>query len=256
MDSAYAKLGRARAHCDALRASVMAYRDREPHEWSSQQAFDRPDPNESTMTVRVHIKEAIPDDWSLIIGDILTNLRAVLDHAVYGHAAARASAMGTPLTKRQERELNYPIIRIATYWPNRKAAIAPLLDPAVMAVIEQKQPFNAPDPDRHPITVLNGLVNRDKHRAMRTVAYVNDDFEVAHSEAKVVDLGAPPVEMTEGAVIATAVLRQAPPKPPPPGFTGSGWRRSPLAISNEFVEKIEAPPTGDAVPMLACAARR
>ena len=40
VDSAFAKLGRAKVHRDQLRSEVNAYRAREPIEWMSTQAFD------------------------------------------------------------------------------------------------------------------------------------------------------------------------------------------------------------------------
>jgi hypothetical protein len=256
MDSAFAKLGRAKAHRDQLNVDAMAYRDRNPHEFSYNQAFNRPDPNESTLTERVHIKEQMPDAWGLIIEDILTNLRAALDHAVYAHAAAK-----TQLTEAQEKKLQYPVLQDSDQWPgaaavpttptspakpkveSAKKKLESFLDTDVLDVIERSQPYYSTDPDRDWITVLNALVNRDKHRAVRTVAYVSDDFNIDYSEATVVSLDAPTVEMTEGAIVATAVLRQAPPKPRPPGYAGPDWRRSPIAVHDDYTEKIEAPPT-------------
>jgi hypothetical protein len=264
MDSAVAKLERAKVHRDQLHDEVMAYRNRAPIEWTFEQKFDRPDQNESTLAARVHIKEPIPVAWGLIVGDVLTNLRAALDHAVYGHAAARSQ-----LTEPQERRLQYPVLRNSDQWlgaaavpatptspakPNVESAkknLKDFLDTDVLNAIERSQPYHSPDPDRHWLTLLNALVNRDKHRAVRTVAWVSDDFNIAYSEATVVSVDAPPVEMIEGALVATAILRQAPPKPPPPGYTGSGWRRTPIATYNDLAEKIEAPPTGDYVPLLA-----
>jgi hypothetical protein len=263
MDSAVAKLGRAKVHRDQLTAEAMAYRDRKPIEWSFDQRFDRPDPNESTLAARVHIKEQVPKAWGLVVGDVLTNLRAALDHAVYGHAAAK-----NQLTEAEEKKLQYPVLQGSEQWlgapavpatptspvkpkvESAKKKLEPFLDTDVLDVIERSQPYHSPDPDRHWLNVLNALVNRDKHRAVRTVAWVSDDFGIAYSEAKVVSVEAPPVEMIEGVVIATAVLRQAPPKPRPPGYAGSDWRVSRIATYNDVVEKIEAPPTGDYVPLL------
>lgn len=119
MDSAFAKLGRAKVHRDQLRSEVNAYRAREPIEWMSTQAFDRLDPNESTLTVRVHIKEEIPAVWGLIIGDVLTNLRATLDHAVFGHAAAHHV-----LTEAQQKKLQYPVLQDVAQWLGAPAVAA------------------------------------------------------------------------------------------------------------------------------------
>jgi len=85
------------------------------------------------------------------------------------------------------------------------------------------------------------LVNRDKHRAVRTVVGVSDDFGIVHSEAEVVSVDASPIEMTEGAVIATAILRQKPPKPRPPGQKGPNWRQTLIATYNDLAVKMPRP---------------
>jgi hypothetical protein len=114
-----------------------------------------------------------------------------------------------------------------------KKKLDPFLHVDVLDVIEQSQPYHSADPDRHWLTLLNAFVNRDKHRAVRTVAYVNDYFTIAYSEADVVSVNVLPVEMVEGAVVATAVLRQKPPQQPPPGYQGSGWRLTQIATYSD-----------------------
>ena len=46
----------------------------------------------------------------------------------------------------------------------------------------RSQPYQVEDPDRHWLTVLNALVNRDKHRAVRTVAWSSLEFGIQESE--------------------------------------------------------------------------
>jgi hypothetical protein len=50
-----------------------------------------------TPDVRVIVKVAkappIPSSWALITGDIMTNVRAVLDHAVFHHVRQHAPAV-------------------------------------------------------------------------------------------------------------------------------------------------------------------
>ena len=97
---------------------------------------------------RVNIKYEQPDDWGLIVGDILGNLRAALDHAVYRHAVARPGAAGTPLTSKQERALQYPFVHAESEWPNEKAKLAKFFEDAkVIEEIEKTQPFQSPKPE-------------------------------------------------------------------------------------------------------------
>jgi hypothetical protein len=152
--SAFAKLSRAKVHCEQLDTEVTAYRNRDPFAFPhtvSDHAFDE---SQAVITFHVQVKEEIPSHWGLIVGDILTNLRAALDHVIFGHAAARAEAGGSPLTAKQEKELNFPIITVAGDWPNHQARLAPFVDSAALAVIERRQPFNQPHqvpPDWEPL---------------------------------------------------------------------------------------------------------
>lgn len=247
MESAFAKLSRAKVHRDQLDADVKAFRAREPHEWKPEVSDHLFEPSLAVVKFRVRIKEETPSTWGLIVGDILTNLRAALDHAVYGHAAGRQA-----LTAKQEKELNYPIIPIATDWPNRRNQLAPFIDPSVLNVIEQSQPFQSTQvpPDWHSLALLNGLVNRDKHRAVRTVSYVSDELDVVASDLDVVSQHVPSIEMTDGAVVASLTVRRARGRPGDrPGFPG--WTAKTFHVENGYIEKIELPTVGDARPLLS-----
>lgn len=148
------------------------------------------------------MKETPPPSWSLIIGDILTNLRAALDHAVYGHAMLRQT-----LTEDQEKRINYPIVLDRTKWGRVRRDLAPLVDPAVMKFIESTQPFNHRiDPRKAPLVTFNTLVNEDKHRRIRIVSYRHGP---AHfdTDAEVVGLEVEPREWIDGAVVARAYVR-------------------------------------------------
>jgi hypothetical protein len=204
------------------------------------------DPSLAVAKFRVHVKEEMPDTWPLIVGDVLTNLRAALDHAVFGHASARQT-----LTRAQERALNYPIITIATDWPNARNKLVPFVDPNVLNVIEQSQPFQSTQgaPDWHSLALLNSLVNQDKHRAVRTVSYVSEQFDVNGSDLVIVDRHIPSVEMTDGAVVASLTVRRATGKPgDKPGFPG--WSAKTFDVVNGFIEKIELPNVADTRPLL------
>ena len=157
MQSAFAKLNRGKSHRDGLRTDIEAFRSRNPHDWVVQQTSYRDGQNRLTISIVVKVNEENPDIWPVMIGDILTNLRAALDHSIFGHAASR-----TVLKPHQERDMHFPILTDSTKWPGIQSKLAPLLDPAVLAVVEQSQPFHHPQQDGgpawHPLAVLNGLV--------------------------------------------------------------------------------------------------
>ncbi|QNJ91530.1 hypothetical protein HZU40_09645 [Mycolicibacterium fluoranthenivorans] len=241
MDSSFAKLGRAQLHFDQLDAEVKAYRARDPFEWPHKLSYHLFDESLAVITYKIHIKEQMPATWGLVVGDILTNLRAALDHAIFGHAAARAEVAGTPLTTAQERNLNFPVITIANDWPNQRNRLAPLLDPAVLAVVENWQPFNQQQvpADWHQLAVLNALVNRDKHRQVRLLSYVSEEFNVKSSDHEVVRVYAQPKEMTEGAVVASMHIRR-------PLRQGGRSALVPgrFHVENGYTENIDIPKVG------------
>jgi hypothetical protein len=114
------------------------------------------------------------DDCGLTIGDIVTNLRAVLDHIVWELSCHGADNPPSPPPKRSEKQIKFPVqatrndgrIEIALW------AVGPPGDPAREAIVNL-QPFQisnrGQDPQLHPLWVLNELVNTDKHRTVAPV---------------------------------------------------------------------------------------
>jgi len=110
MDNAYAKLVRAQEHLAELQTAVNAHREQDLSDELSARADDHPtDP--ALANVTISLKLEAPLRWSLIMGDILTNLRAALDHAVYGHADRRQQ-----LNSAQRKVLKYPIFTERHDW--------------------------------------------------------------------------------------------------------------------------------------------
>lgn len=195
----------------------------------------------------VKVAQPIPDEWPLIVGDVLTNLRAALDHALFGHVTARH-----PLTPQQERGLQFPILTNRDMWvgnpaatnPNRqhgqRGELAVWCDPKVLDVIEDVQPFNAANPDQHVLKILNELVNFDKHRSLRVVTYATHDLRVTRCPAKVVKTTTVRGEMVDGTMIGTVIMER-------PNF-GPGAsahdRLLPLDVDIDYAEEIHLPVPG------------
>ncbi|MFC4128901.1 hypothetical protein [Nocardia rhizosphaerae] len=92
----------------------------------------------------------VPNGWPLILGDVVTNLRAALDHAVF------------PIARQ------FPIVKVQPI--NQQTGVpSPIKSlpghPAATAIIEAAQPYNdIVSADHHSLGILNELVNEDKHR--------------------------------------------------------------------------------------------
>lgn len=209
MNGAFAKVARAKVHLGELESSVKAYQELDPHDFTRAVVDHPTDPSLAIVEVRVTITHPQPDDWGLIVGDILTNLRAALDHSLFGHATERAETSGTPLSASEQKKLQYPMVHDAPQWPSKAATLASVLDPAVLAAVEATQPFKSPKPDWHSLAILNRLVNLDKHRTVRVVSYVNEQFKVKPgTEATIVSIDDSPKELCDGGVVASAVVRR------------------------------------------------
>jgi hypothetical protein len=89
IQSARKKLERAKFHPDTLRTEVYAFREHSPYEFAMESPGNELWKADIPVTVTVTEAPATPDSWALITGDILTNLRACLDHAVFPHIRAK-----------------------------------------------------------------------------------------------------------------------------------------------------------------------
>lgn len=158
MDSAIAKYTRATKHLAELRAAVdEAHAADLRDELTFKVSYPHGDEDErAVVTMRLELQS--PAEWSLMIGDILTNLRAALDHAVYGHATSR-----TQLNSKQRKTLSHPICMVEAEWEGSPEITAPdgtiteakigardklrdLVSPEVLAVIKQSQPLTPTEP--------------------------------------------------------------------------------------------------------------
>lgn len=102
----------------------------------------------------------VPDDWALLAGEAIQNLRASLDHVVYAG------------TSKPSDQVQFPICTDATRF--RRAAVKRLdgVPADMQAAIERAQPYQlTPEaPDRDALSRLQELSNVDKHRALTAVA--------------------------------------------------------------------------------------
>lgn len=252
MDSALAKYARAQKHLDELRASVDEYRAADLRDEVSPRVtypYGDSDPR-AVMILRLELKA--PTEWSLIIGDILTNLRASLDHAVFGHATSRKQ-----LNSKQRKNLYHPMLTIQSEWlgtpestdatgnvvpakPGPGAKLKDLVAPDVLAVIEKNQPYNADgDPAWHGLAILSGLVNRDKHRAVHEIPVNIADIVLGKTNLEIMAEGDLKI-LPDGTAEKEITFRRS----QRPAGAAPSYRLGTFAASTEFLEEIEIPNTG------------
>ena len=197
--SARKKLGRAKVHADALRADVDAFRKQSPYEFEMEPLGNPRGLADIHVNAKVTRATPIPDSWALIMGDILTNVRAALDHAVYPHVRANAPDV-------QPLQIQYPIAKSA---PKFEKKTAGWFTNDVHRCIEQWQPYHADDPSGHPLRILQKLVNIDKHRSLLVADYPVVGFGMPTHE--LYETASPTefflVKMVAGAVVACLHLR-------------------------------------------------
>ena len=97
-------------------------------------------------------------EWGVLIGELVHNLRSALEHTIY--AAAKSPS----------RDTQFPIFRTCVEWEKKSCAMIYSVPEKVVALIEEAQPYHAPDPSHHLLAILNRLSNYDKHRLLHTTA--------------------------------------------------------------------------------------
>jgi len=188
------KLNWAGVHLRFLQERVQAFIDSKPHEVEPQ--LD-PDTGEIVIYGEA-LREPPMQEWGVIIGDIVHNLRSALDHLVWALTLAHQSyPPPTPIPKKgwghEWRETGFPIYT-DPYPPDHLGNLIPWatskepkslwgIDPSLRADFQGLQPFNhGKDAPFQPLAVLNELWNIDKHRHLHlTNFYVILNDIIRHS---------------------------------------------------------------------------
>lgn len=104
------------------------------------------------------VRKAFPDDWPLMFGDAIQNLRNALDYGVYAAAGGRGKTAFPIFTDRCE----FQVIGAKRVRDVPKP---------IRTQIENAQPFNSLSPaEDDPLAILADLSNFDKHRSLPLAA--------------------------------------------------------------------------------------
>lgn len=161
LTSARIKHARAIEHLEGLQLEFQRFYDSKPYRFTNECDF------KTGEKLLVYYPVDIPTSWVAVIGDIFSNLRAALDHAVYELTVWEQSA---PLDKTE-----FPIFEDKTVFsevknngqPTNRSGLYKMrgLSQKTQAVIEAMQPFNIRKQGQIPLlAILHEMNNVDKHR--------------------------------------------------------------------------------------------
>lgn len=147
-----------------------------------------PDPDGSEYSLIIAIVDDVPGDpFSLLISDVVQNVRSALDHLAF----LLAGTFTSPLPEDLARDSQFPIVGNENskggpaegrqiFSTNVKRWLGGI-DPRAQGVIERLQPFQAGSAYRqHPLWRLQRLSNIDKHRLLHAAGSVADGFIIRH----------------------------------------------------------------------------
>ncbi|MBO1768248.1 hypothetical protein [Allobranchiibius sp. GilTou38] len=183
-----AKLARAQQHRHDLVGRIAAWAGTSPPKYDGNIADDR-----LSYEVRVQMRHSPPlEEWSLILGDALHNLRSALDVLVWSLAEVET------LSGKEQKRLMWPVVVERESWVDAAARSLPAVPADVVARIEECQPFNWPESQREQdgLLLLHRLDIQDKHRLSLAAQVEPTRTEIQQS-----------VEFHDGA----AAARNAPP---------------------------------------------
>lgn len=158
--SVNAKLGRAEEHRGTLYDEISHWYKAPPYRAVPETNADFT--KHSVWIERTKTPEPNIERWSLIFGDAVHNLRAVLDHLIYAVAIHQTGRNPPP----GERALAFIIERSVDDFAAKRSRMKPnALSSSVWAAIEGVQPFNRKHNILPPLLqLIADLDNMDKHR--------------------------------------------------------------------------------------------
>ena len=121
-------------------------------------------------------------EWSVMVGEIVHNLRSALDHVVWELSILHQSRLGNPVPADRIRRrdpwglVTFPVTHNAgpneSAWKGAVGSKLKFVSPSVVEQIKKLQPFRTHrvHPDQHPLAILDDLWQRDKHREIPLVS--------------------------------------------------------------------------------------
>jgi len=202
LEGSRAKLRRAKEHLEAVEGKINAFLEPQPYKIILER------PAEGLFVIRI-ANEPPPlpsEEWALVIGDCVHNMRCALDYVAWELAGAIPG----------DTETLFPIHEHPDGW-KRSVWRRKRIPLCALTMMEQAQPYHAKNPI---LSALNGvriLDDADKHKLLTVTIAVQDTIELTVKKIAP-NTGAPAFQffgdmpLHYGAVLATIAMENAPPE--------------------------------------------
>jgi hypothetical protein len=130
------------------------------------------------FVIRLVARELPPPELSLTFADMISNLRATLDHIIWALAEESGNATHDMLA--------FPCVLDRKDWPSSLRSRLLNVPRQWIPLIEQAQPFTAPEPRRHPMYVLHRLDIATKHRLLIPIEPSTFEWEATYRVNRVI----------------------------------------------------------------------
>ena len=177
LTSSRAKFDRAKKHADDLIAEMReASEDEPPAVLATSRRYDPA--SERVLFIAERVPE-IPDHWSLVIGEVVYNLRCALDHLWW---ALAVDFLGREPTDAEAREIQFPILdRLdPAKWEGHR-----FLSHVSKEAAEKAKPLQCYEKDEGEeplLRILADLSNTDKHREVKPTLFITSTWSFPMGE--------------------------------------------------------------------------
>lgn len=174
LDGIRLKLQRADQQLKTLKGEIAVFLDGDPYEPAVQFRRIRGAREARCVmdfTIRMIVKKPCDPMWSIIIGEIVHDLRSALDHSVYQlviHATDKPPA--------EDVRTQFPIFLDPSKFKKHGLDMLAGVNRKAVGLIETLQPFSTGERDRSPLWHLNKLSNIDKHRTLHLTGGTVESF--------------------------------------------------------------------------------
>ena len=138
--------------------------------------FLEPDPERiEDRIIQMEPPDDLPHHWSLMVGEMLHEIRSSLDNLVWFLAEAKSGTAPWPIPSGNPwRSVQFPVYETPQRFADGIQRWRDLVHDDDWTILEQPQPYHGLDP--YHLVQITELSNADKHRAMHLLTTYHSDL--------------------------------------------------------------------------------